>query len=229
MLSRVAKPIYSISPFTLLDFADRVACIFWMAGCNMRCPYCYNPEIVEGKGKIKWADAFTFLGQRKGFLEGVVLSGGECTLHRDIIPAIREIKEMELAVKIDTNGSRPEVVSTLCRERLIDYVALDFKALSRSYSAVTASYLYTPFVETLDLLLVSDIKFEVRTTVHSQLISLDDLLEMKQYLKDRGYRGDYFIQYFVDDKPTIGSLGPTYRFRDLSQWDDDQVRFVVRN
>lgn len=169
------------------------------------------------------------LDQRKGFLEGVVLSGRECTLHKDIIPAIREIKEMELAVKIDTHGSRPELVSTLYRERLIDYVALGFKALSRSYLAVTASDLYTSFVETLDLLLASDIKFEILTIVHSQLISLDDLLEMKQYLKGRGYRGDYFIQYFVDDKTTIGSLEPTYRFRDLSQWDDDQIRFVVRN
>ena len=89
----VAKPIYSITPFTLLDYPHKAACIIWFAGCNMRCLYCYNPDIVLGKGKLSFQEALNFLKTRINLLDGVVLSGGECTSHKNIKVLLQEIKK----------------------------------------------------------------------------------------------------------------------------------------
>ena len=120
MKENVSTPIYSITPFTLLDYAHKSACILWFAGCNMRCLYCYNPEIVLGKGSISFEKALGFLRSRKILLDGVVFSGGECLLHKNIIELIAEVKKMGFLVKIDTNGSQPKVLKSLIEKQLID-------------------------------------------------------------------------------------------------------------
>ena len=117
----LAKPIYNITPFTLLDYPNHSACIFWYAGCNMRCLYCYNPEIVLGKGAITFFETISFLKTRQGLLDAVVFSGGECLMHKKIVQQIQEIKAMGFLVKIDTNGSKPAVLKQLIDENLIDY------------------------------------------------------------------------------------------------------------
>src|SRR5690606_34513305 len=133
-------------------FPDKTACILWFAGCNMRCPYCYNPEIVLGKGRIDTDTALDFLRSRKGLLQGVVLSGGECTLHAGIFSLLTAVKKEGFDVKIDTNGSRPGVVQALLEQRLVDYIALDFKATESKYHLMTRSGLFPAFAETLALL-----------------------------------------------------------------------------
>src|SRR5690606_32859804 len=127
------KPIYSITPFTLLDYPNHPACILWFAGCNMRCLYCYNPDIVLGKGKLSVDDARNFLKSRQSLLQGVVFSGGECTLHPDLVPLARIAKTMGYQVKIDTNGTKPEVLEKLLNEKLVDYIAMDFKGLGEKH------------------------------------------------------------------------------------------------
>jgi pyruvate formate lyase activating enzyme len=122
--------VYNITPFTLLDYPDKTACIVWFAGCNMRCVYCYNVDIVRGKGRMSYDEVYGFLDTRRGLLDAVVLSGGECLMHRSIESFIIELKKRNLLVKIDTNGSYPLVLSKLINEQLIDYVALDFKAMN---------------------------------------------------------------------------------------------------
>ena len=194
-------PIHSITPFTLLDYPGKTACILWFAGCNMRCVYCYNPEIVLGKGHISITEALGFIRSRKGLLEGVVLSGGECTLHRSIFPLLESIKELGFAVKIDTNGSRPKVLKALLHRGLVDYIALDFKALAHRYHAITKSGLFSAFEESLSLLVGTDVPFEVRTTVHSDLTGLEDLQAMVSFLQQVGYTGSYYIQHYVNDVP----------------------------
>lgn len=200
-------PIYNITPFTLLDYPDKVACIIWLAGCNMRCLYCYNPEIVLGKGKINFEKVLEFLKSRQGILDGVVLSGGECTMHSKIIWLIKEIKAMGFLVKLDTNGSRPIMIEHLVALGLVDYIALDFKAMPHKFEAITGSDLFENFEHTLSLLIASGQKFEVRTTVHSDLISEADLRNMIRYLSLMEYTGTYYIQQFVNGVPTIGNLG----------------------
>lgn len=195
----------------------------------MRCQYCYNPEIVLGKGKITLTDATLFLKSRQGFLEGMVLSGGECTMYKGIISWIREVKEMGFSIKIDTNGSRPDILKELCEEGLIDYIALDYKALPSTFQFVTGSDLYDKFEESLELLLSGSIDFEVRTTVHSNLISKEDLHQMGHYLINKGYRGKYYVQYYVDNKPSLVDLSRTERHYSLEDFDNEQIQFVVRN
>lgn len=208
-----AKPIYSLTPFTLLDYPHQSACILWFAGCNMRCVYCYNPEIVFGKGTITFEKAIEFLKSRKQLLDAVVLSGGECLLHKKSIPFITEVKKMGFLVKIDTNGSLPKVLEELISKKLIDYVALDFKAMPAHFHKITQSELFIPFEKSLHLLLESEIPFEVRTTVHSELLRKNDIQQMISYLENIGYSGNYYVQYFRNGAPTIEKLG--HSFNDL--------------
>ena len=164
-------PLFTvITPFTLLDYPHKSACILWFAGCNMRCLYCYNPEIVLGKGTLSFEKILSFLHTRKNLLDAVVFSGGECLLHKKIIPLITEVKKMGFLVKVDTNGSSPEVMQNLINKDLIDYIALDFKGPKSKFQAITLSDLYDSFEKTLDLILLAKIPFEVRTTYHSDLL-----------------------------------------------------------
>jgi pyruvate formate lyase activating enzyme len=207
----VAKPIHSLTPFTLLDYPHKSACILWFAGCNMRCLYCYNPEIVFGKGTLSFEEILQFLKSRINLLDAVVFSGGECLLHKKSVSFIAEVKKMGFLVKIDTNGSQPRVLEELITKKLIDYVALDFKAMSANFEKITQSKLFIPFEKSLLLLLQSGISFEVRTTVHSELLNKNDIQQMISYLENNGYTGDYFIQHFVNGTPTIETLGHSFK------------------
>ena len=206
MRGDVAKPIYSITPFTLLDYPHKTACILWFAGCNMRCLYCYNPDIVLGKGKLSFHEALNFLKTRINLLDGVVLSGGECTLHKGCINLITEIKKMGLLVKIDTNGTAPLILDCLIREKLIDYVALDFKAPTEMFKFITNSNLYSKFIYSLKLLINSNVPFEVRTTIHSSLLAQKDIQKMIEVLEKFDYRGTYYIQKFMNDTDTLSGI-----------------------
>lgn len=201
MLDR--RVIYDITPFSMLDYPDVTSCILWFAGCNMRCDYCYNPDIVRGRGRMSIAEALTFVQSRSKLLDGVVLSGGECTLHREIIPLASEIKELGMLVKVDTNGSHPKRIQQMITLGVVDYVSLDFKALPGRYKAITRSGFYGRFEETINVLLKSNTTFEVRTTIHSALISDAELNMMADHLTALGYTGKYFVQNFVGDTGTL--------------------------
>jgi len=200
-------PIYDITPFTLLDYPDKVACIIWFAGCNMRCLYCYNPDIVLGKGKIGYTDVLAFLQSRKGMLEAVVLSGGECTMHGNLIELIRAIRMMGFLIKVDTNGSRPLVIEQLVKEGLVDYLAVDFKAMPINFVEQTGSDLFGSFERTITFLIASEQHFEIRTTVHSDLIDNADFNKMVDYLERMKYIGTYYVQHFINNVPTLAQLG----------------------
>lgn len=225
----LAKPICNITPFTLLDYPNKSACILWYAGCNMRCLYCYNPEIVLGKGAITFSETISFLKKRKGLLDAVVFSGGECLIHKNIVEQIKEVKALGFLVKIDTNGSNSKVVKQLHDNNLIDYVALDFKALKPNYNAITKSNLFDEFEETLDLLLVCSIPFEVRTTYHSELISDADLNQMMHFLELKKYKGNYYIQHFQNNIETLGNLIPSSKINSSKIENSQNIRVVFRN
>ena len=211
MKENVSAPIYSITPFTLLDYPHQSACILWFAGCNMRCLYCYNPEIVFGKGTISFDKALQFLRNRIHLLDAVVLSGGECLLHKKAVSFITEIKKLGFLIKIDTNGSHPEMLDELIKKELIDYVALDFKAMPANFEKITQSKLFIPFAKSLLLLLQNNVHFEVRTTVHSALLNKKDLQEMIFFLENLGYSGNYYIQHFANGATTIEKLGHSFK------------------
>ena len=106
--------VYSLTPFTQLDYPDEMACIVWLAGCNMRCPYCYNPEIIFGNNNKPWSEIKSFLEKRQGLLDAVVFSGGECTLHPDLELFCADAKALGYKVKIDSNGSSPKDYQGAC-------------------------------------------------------------------------------------------------------------------
>lgn len=226
----VSKPIHSITPFTLLDYPDKPACILWFAGCNMRCLYCYNPGIVQGKGRYGYEDAIQFLHKRKGLLDGVVLSGGECTMHKGLPEFCTKLKQEGLLVKLDTNGSNPDLILHLMQQKLIDYVALDYKAPLHKYEMITQSSLYAHFERTLRLLMNGEIPFEVRTTVHTSLLHEEDIQEMICFLEKEGYKGKLFIQHFINDTTTLGNLHPSRYSIDREKIAKSScIELVVRN
>lgn len=224
-----AKPIYSITPFTLLDYPDKTACIFWFAGCNMRCLYCYNPDIVLGKGKLSFQETLKFLKTRVNLLDGVVLSGGECTLHKNIIKLIVEIKKMGLLVKVDTNGAKPKMIEFLMKEKLIDYVALDFKAPIDKFKSITKSNLYSNFITSLKLLISNTTPFEVRTTLHSSLLIQNDIQNMIDVLEELNYSGIYYIQNFVNDAKTLSELENSKQNSISTSFLKTKLAVVIRN
>ncbi|MBK6832808.1 MAG: anaerobic ribonucleoside-triphosphate reductase activating protein [Bacteroidetes bacterium] len=223
------KPVYSITPFTLLDYPHKTACILWFAGCNMKCVYCYNPDIVFGKGKISISEVLNFLNRRKSLLDGVVLSGGECTSHKNIRQLLQEIKKLGFLVKIDTNGSNPEKLINLINENLVDYVALDFKSTKEKFNEITKSNLFSEFEKTLNYLVKSKFPFEVRTTVHSELLNLEDLQSMTEKLENSGYRGKYYLQYYLNDVMSIGNISNTKRNYINTESIQTKLEVVIRN
>lgn len=211
------RGIADITPLTLLDFPNKAACIFWLRGCNLFCQYCYNVSLVRGTalGDGNRTDYLDFLRDRVGFLDGVVLSGGECTLCPDLIPICREIRQLGFAIKIDTNGTRPDVVKRLLEEDLCDYIALDYKAPESEYGFITGRpELFAPFSATLDLLIASTTDFEVRTTVHPDLLTEDHVNIIIRDLTKRGYEGNYFLQNFYQTNQTLNSLSTPVRVFD---------------
>lgn len=197
---------YEITPLTLLDYPYKVACIFWYAGCNLRCPYCYNPDVVLGKpGSL---DEMGFLMQRHKYLDGVVLSGGECTLNPEIEELCRAIKSLNLLVKIDTNGSKPEVIKNLIDKKLIDYVALDNKNPEYKSDLLwpDKTKLYDKFKETVAILNDTKFHYEIRTTVHPDLLNEEDIIHMINDSKSLGYSGTYYLQVYFHAAKTLGNM-----------------------
>ena len=136
-------------------------------------------------------------------------------MHKNIISLIMEVKNLGFSIKIDTNGSRPDVLETLLKHQLIDYIALDFKAMPTSFEKITQSNLFQLFEKSLDILIEGGHSFEVRTTVHSDLIDMNHMLSMIQYLEQHNYQGNYYIQHFVNGAVTLEKLG--YSFRELER------------
>ena len=183
----------------------------------MACPYCYNPHIVRDNGTISTHEALTFLQSRQGRLEGVVLSGGECTLYPDLAHFCQQIKELGYKIKIDTNGSNPTLLKELITCKLVDYIALDYKAPFLHYPALT-HYRHTQRIEeSLTLLISHDFPFEVRTTWHSDLLHVKDINEVINDLHVKGYKGTYYLQHYLHVALTLGETKMEQTKIDLSQ------------
>ncbi|MCH6256754.1 anaerobic ribonucleoside-triphosphate reductase activating protein [Puniceicoccaceae bacterium K14] len=196
-----------MTPFTLQDFPGVVACIVWFSGCNFRCSYCHNPELVNSRFLSMAPETLdTFLKSRVGKLGGVVFSGGECTLSPRIFELARIVKQNDLLLKIDTNGSSPEVLAELIEMELIDSVAMDFKAPFADYGRVAGWSKTEKWRESFALVQRSNIAFEVRTTVHPDLLSERDVSNIMYELNVMGYRGFFYLQNFREGV-TLGNLG----------------------
>jgi pyruvate formate lyase activating enzyme len=210
--------IYALQKFSTVDYPGYLSAILWFSGCNMRCPYCYNKDVVLGEKRIEEDEVLSFLKKREGFLDAVVFTGGECTLYPNLYVFAKKIKEMGYKIKMDTNGLKPYTVAKMVEDGLVDYIALDFKAPPSKFYELTKYKKYEEFEKTLDFLIKSGVDFEVRTTVHTDLLDENDINEIINILHQKGYKGTYYLQnYFETDKETLGNIGPQKRKLDISK------------
>ena len=172
----------------------------------MRCDYCYNKDIVFAKnGTYSYQDILDFLKTRVGYLDAVVLSGGEATSH-NLIEFCKDIKQLGFLIKLDTNGINYDSIKELVKLDLLDFIALDYKAPKHKFLKITHSNKYEQFSKTLNFLIDSNIEFEVRTTLHNDLLDVDDINTIIDDLKERGYTDKYYLQKFLDTGTNIGNL-----------------------
>ena len=220
------KVIYDLTTFTHLDYPNHLACIVWFSGCNMRCDYCYNSDIVFAKnGKYSYNDILDFLKNRQNLLDGVVLSGGEATSH-ELVEFCQKIKQLGFKIKLDTNGTYPKQIQKLLELNLLDYIALDYKSHERKFTQITHSNKYKEFTQTLDILIKENINFEVRTTIHSDLLDENDINDMIKFLIKKGYKNTYYIQNFLDTNSSIANLSaPVKKFDRTKLLDELNVVF----
>lgn len=224
-------PIVDITKFTFQDFPEHTACIIWFAGCNFRCPYCHNPEFITGNlQKIDEQKILDFLKSRIGLLDGVVLSGGECCLFDDVYDFIKKIKEMGFLVKIDTNGTNAKLIKKLVNDKMIDFVALDYKAPKEKFKSIAGIDGFDKFDETLKFLIQSNIDMEIRTTVHTKLLNEDDINNIILDLENKGYNKTYHIQNFRNDnKSTLGNIGDQDRILNKELIKSSKIKVFFRN
>ena len=231
MLQRALNklPITSITPFTFQDYPEHTACILWFSGCNMVCSYCHNPELVKGElAKLPPQQVVEFLESRKGLLEGVVLSGGECMMSTQLPEFARYLKLLGYKIKVDTNGTNPDILAQMLGHGLIDYVALDFKAPSNLFFSITGYDGYASFDRSLALLVASGVGLDVRTTVHGDLLDEEDINAIIHRLEEVGFRGTYYVQNFRPGK-TLGNLGNPFASFDLSRLSKPSFVVSTRN
>ncbi len=189
-----------IQKTSLIDFPQKVAAIVFTQGCNFRCGYCHNPELLEFSEKTDF-DAncfFNFLKTRIGKLDGVVITGGEPTLQSDLYDFIKEIKALGFAVKLDTNGTNPVVTEKLLKENLLDYIAMDIKAPLEKYREITDVNVDTKKIkQSIKLIMNSFIDYEFRTTVLKSQLSFEDFNNIGEMIKGSK---KYYLQKFQASK-----------------------------
>lgn len=191
--------IKGIQKLSLIDYPGKVACTLFTFGCNFRCPYCHNPELVidDGTPMIPEEDVLAFLDKRKSFLNGVCITGGEPTLHEDLLDFIKRIKGLGYHVKLDTNGTNPKMLRRLIGENLVDYIAMDVKAPLEKYESVVRVKVDTDRIAESVEVVKAFSDYEFRITVLPDLITRRDIVTIAEWLKGAKR---FFIQQFKPSK-----------------------------
>ena len=200
--------LHGLQKMTLLDFPGRVACTVFLGGCDFRCPFCHNYELADGSARPVMDEAalMAFLEKRRGLLDGVAITGGEPCLRPDLPDLMRRIRGLGFAVKLDTNGTHPELLNAILREGLADYVAMDIKNSPQKYArtAGLAELDLTPIRRSVALLTEGNVDYEFRTTVVDELHDADDFEAIGAWIA--GARR-WFMQPFTDrDTVPYGGL-----------------------
>ncbi len=199
--------IAAVQKTTLLDFPGKVACTVFLSGCNLRCPFCHNgglvlPEQMETETVTPEA-LLAFLDRRKGILDGVCITGGEPTIQKDLPELLRSIRERGMLVKLDTNGSQPEVLKELMKQNLLDYVAMDIKNCPERYRETCGGIdLLSQVRDSAAALMEGNTEYEFRTTVSHPYHNAQSIAEITQWLQGAKR---YFLQNFVDSGHLVGS------------------------
>ncbi|OYD17497.1 anaerobic ribonucleoside-triphosphate reductase activating protein [candidate division WOR-3 bacterium JGI_Cruoil_03_44_89] len=179
--------IKGLQRVSIVDFPKRICVVVFTGGCNFRCPYCHNPELVVGWEKlptIRNAEVVSFLESRRGLLDGVCITGGEPTIHKRLPDFIERVKEKGFEVKLDTNGTNPAMVGELIKNGLLDYIAMDVKATPQKYDLATGvSVNIKDIKKSIKVIMNGGIDYEFRTTVFPDFLSIEDANKIGEWLK----------------------------------------------
>lgn len=210
--------IASFQKFTLLDYPGHVAATVFTVGCNFRCSFCHNPELVLGSqftvhGNDNEKEFFKFLKQRKGKLEAVCITGGEPTLQKDLIEFMTKVKKMGFLVKLDTNGMRPDVLKKALDLKIVDYVAMDIKNSLKNYEKTVCAQVDLERIKmSAEMIMNSKVDYDFRTTVVPGIHTEKDFQEIAEWI---GGAKKYFLQRFRDMKTLDGNLKERIRGKKL--------------
>lgn len=197
--------ICGLQKLTLVDYPGKMAAIIFTGGCNFRCPFCHNSALVtdvNNQEEIEEEEVLAFLEKRKNLLEGVVVTGGEPLIHSDIIPLLKKIKELGYLIKLDTNGTFPNLLEEIIDLGLCDYVAMDIKNSLKNYGKTIGFETYdtSKIEKSINLLKKGKVSYEFRTTVVKNIHFEEDFLEIAKMISPES---NYFLQTFVPSQNTI--------------------------
>lgn len=188
--------ISGFSKLTLLDFPGVVSCEIFTQGCNMRCPFCQNSSLIDMNGDFNYTveEIYDFLERRKKILDGIVITGGEPTMQKDLVKFIESIKKLGYKVKLDTNGLRPSVLKELLDKNLLDYVAMDIKNSFEKYNVTCGvkDLVVENIKKSIEILKSSHIDYEFRTTIIKEYHTKEDILKILDVVGD----SKYYLQNF---------------------------------
>ena len=194
--------IAGVQKVTLLDYPGKVACEIFTQGCNFECPFCQNSSLIPitNTGEFSEEEIFEYLVLRKKILDGVVITGGEPTVQKDLKEFIKKIKDLGLLVKLDTNGGNPKVLQELIDEKLVDYVAMDIKNIFNKYNITAGKKINLDNIKkSIEILKASKIDYEFRTTIIKEMHSLDDIVSICKLVGD----AKYYLHNFENSENVI--------------------------
>lgn len=209
---------------TLVDYPGKVAATVFTIGCNFYCPYCHNPELVlpeliKKQPKIAEKEILDFLKERQKLLEALCITGGEPTIQPDLIDFIKKVKDLGFLIKIDTNGSCPDVLNNLIEEKLIDYVAMDIKAPKEKYEIFSEDEEIVEKIDkSIELLKQDKIDYEFRTTLVSDILDEQDILAIVDWIR---FVPRYYLQRFQKGKVL------DEKFKNAQPWSEQRTKKLL--
>lgn len=192
-----------IEKLSLVDYDEKIACTLFMEGCNFKCPFCHNSQLVnkENNHEIPWEEIKDFLKKRVGVMDAVVITGGEPTLMPDLEDKIRDVKSFGYEVKLDTNGTNPKLIKKLINEGLVDYIAMDIKSSPETYADVAGILVNLKNIEeTKNFLIENHVDYEFRTTLVEEFHNIEVIKKIGEFIKDAK---KYRLQKFTDSETCI--------------------------
>ncbi len=209
---------------SLIDYPGKLSCVLFLSGCNFDCPYCHNPGLVKGRfsdhAQFEEKTVYDFLEKRRGFLDGVVVSGGEPTLQKDLVSLCEKLKEMGYPVKLDTNGSRPQVLRSLIDEGLVDYIAMDIKTDPLRYSSfIKNDFRPEHLFSSIRIIMESAPAYEFRTTCVKPIVDYRAIRNIAKMIKGA-------MLYVLQGFRNTNVLHPEV-FRDAhASYDEHEMNFM---
>lgn len=202
--------ISGFNKLTLTDYPEKVACIVFTQGCNFNCGFCHNSGLIKCnmENLISEQEVFDYLEKRKNVIDGVVISGGEPTIQKDLTKFAEKVKQIGYSIKLDTNGTNPDVLKEMIDNSLVDYIAMDVKNVFDEYSPIVnkQEVNINKIKQSIDLIKKSNIQHEFRTTIIKDYHNIDKIAKITEYL---GKEEKYFLQNFENSSNVIDrSLSP---------------------